>query len=75
MSRIVLKAAEGMVYTNGTDYARVACLYVGDSTDNWWEVTEEEYQAKMAERAVEDDTEAATDADYQAALREMGVSV
>ena len=75
MSRLIKKATEGMIYTNGKDYARVAFLYAGDSPDNWWEITEEEYKAKMAEQAAEDDAEVATDADYQSALRELGVKV
>ncbi len=72
MSRIKLVATEGMVYTNGTDYARVAYLCSTDSPDNWWEITEAEYEARMAEETEED---TATDADYQSALREMGVKV
>lgn len=72
MSRIKLVATEGMVYTNGTDYARVSFLADTDSPDNWWEITEAEYEARMAEETEED---TATDADYQSALREMGAKV
>ena len=43
MSRVILKATEGMIYTNGKDYARIAFLCTGDSPDNWWEIAEEEY--------------------------------
>lgn len=75
MSRIKLVASEGMIYTNGKDYARIAYLANTDSPDNWWEIPEAEYEAKMAEQAAEDDADAATDADYLAALREMGVNV
>lgn len=72
MSRIKLVATEGMVYTNGKDYARIAYLCSSDSPDNWWEIPEAEYEAKMAEQTEED---TATDADYQAALRELGVKL
>lgn len=43
MGRVILKATDGMIYTNGKDYARVAFLGTGDSPDNWWEIAEEEY--------------------------------
>ena len=72
MSRNKQVATEGMVYTNGTDYARVSFLADTDSPDNWWEITEAEYEARKAEETAED---VATDADYQSALREMGVKV
>jgi hypothetical protein len=74
MSRIKLVATEGMVYTNGTDYARVAYLCSTDSPDNWWEIPEAEYEAIMQEQASLE-ADPATDADYRAALREMGVKV
>lgn len=70
MSRIKLTATEGMILTNGEIYGRFVFLGTGDSPDNWYEITEAEYEAKMAE-----ETEDATEADYQAALREMGVNV
>lgn len=41
-----LKAEDGMVLTNGETYSSVGGLvYLGinDSPDNWYEITEEEY--------------------------------
>ena len=43
-----LKADEGKVLTNGETYSSVGGLvYLGvnDSPDNWYEITEEEYNA------------------------------
>ena len=46
-----LKPSEGMHLTNGIDIAEgAAYLGKGDSADNWYEITEEEYQQKMAEK-------------------------
>lgn len=41
-----IKAAEGMVLTNGEAYSSVGgsvFLGVNDSIDNWYEITEEEF--------------------------------
>lgn len=45
MSRVKLTATEGMVLTNGETYGREIFLGTGDSPDNWYEITEEKYQA------------------------------
>lgn len=58
-----------MILTNGEAFGRVVFLGTGDSADNWYEITEAEYEALMEK----DNT--ATEEDYQAALREMGVKV
>lgn len=68
----ILRAKEGMILTNGEAFGRVVFLGTGDSADNWHEITEAKYEALM-ESATDENT--ATDADYQAALREMGVKV
>lgn len=42
-----LKAADGMVLTNGKAFSSVGgSVYLGvnDSPDNWYEITEEEYE-------------------------------
>ena len=71
MERTKLTASDGMILTNGETYGRVVYLGTGDSPDNWYEITEEEYVART-----ETDTEdAATEVNYQDALREMGVKV
>lgn len=44
MGRVKLKATEGMIYTNGETYGREIFLGSGDSPDNWWEITEAEYE-------------------------------
>ena len=49
-----LEPSEGMRLTNGTDIAEGAVyLGVGDSADNWYEITEEEYQKIKEEAARE----------------------
>ena len=47
-----ITASEGMVLTNGEAYSSVGgSVYLGknDSADNWYEITEEEYNAAMEE--------------------------
>ena len=51
MARVKLKATEGMIYTNGETYGREIFLGNGDSPDNWWEITEAEYN-KITEEAM-----------------------
>lgn len=53
-----VKAEEGKVLTNGETYSSVGgsiFLGVNDSIDNWWEITEEEYQHIIDEQNKEDD--------------------
>lgn len=71
-NRIHLVASEGMVLTNGQVYGVEVFLGTGDSADNWHEITEAEYEAFMKS---DTDENTATEEDYQAALREMGVNV
>ena len=53
MARKVLKASEGMVLTNGVDFARTIYFAVGfDRSDEWYEITEGEYQKIMEEREI-----------------------
>lgn len=41
----ILTAKEGYIYTNGDTFGYNVYLGIYDSPDNWWEITEEEYQA------------------------------
>ena len=47
MKRVKLKATAGMMLTNGTLFGKTVYLGLGDSPDNWWEITEEEAAHKM----------------------------
>ena len=49
MKRIKLTASEGMTFTNGEVYGKIVYLGVNDKPENWHEISEEEYQAKMTE--------------------------
>lgn len=49
MKRIKLNANEGMILTNGEAYGRVVYLGVTDKPENWYEITEEEYQRILEE--------------------------
>lgn len=73
MARVKLIASDGMILTNGETYGREVFLGTGDSADNWWEITEEEFNSKTAQEA-EPGTEA-TVADYESALAQFGVEV
>lgn len=46
----IITASEGMVLTNGENFATVVRLGDWDSADNWHEVSREEYEMKMAEQ-------------------------
>ena len=43
-----LTATEGMVLTNGDTYSKEVYLGCNDSPDNWYEITEEEYNEIQA---------------------------
>ena len=65
MERIVLIAAEGMVYTDGETCGKEIWLGVNDDAANWHEVPE-------SEMPDENDADA-SEADYLAALSKLGV--
>ena len=46
---VKLTADKGKVITNGTIYAKVIALGNGDKPENYYEITEEEYEGIMAE--------------------------
>ena len=49
ITRIKLTASEGHVLTNGESFGKTVYLASGDEGDGWYEITEAEYEAKMAE--------------------------
>lgn len=90
MERTVIKASAGMILTNGEVFGREIYLADGMTADTFTEITEEQYAQIMAEvegfpeaneesfGGSENDPlaeDAATVADYRAALREFGVNV
>lgn len=72
MEKVILKASDGMVLTDGVVYGVEISLAVNRNPDDFYEITREEYDAIMAS---EEATEEATDEDYQSALAEFGVDV
>lgn len=68
----VLLADEGMVLTDNSSFGKTVRLGKGDDGSKWYEITAEEAEKRMNDEPTGDD---ATEDDYQAALREMGVEV
>lgn len=48
--RNIIYADEGMVLTNGTEYGRIIYLAEGVSADNYYEITNSEYEEILAEQ-------------------------
>lgn len=69
----VLYADKGMVLTDDSSFATTVRLGKEADGSVWYEITEEEAEARMEEDIPSEDE--ATEADYQAALRRMGVEV
>ena len=46
---IMLTADEGKILTNGSVYGKYIALGNGDNPENYYEITEEEYQAHLDE--------------------------
>lgn len=71
-----LTASEGMVLTNGDAYGKELYLGKFDSPENWYEITDAQYEEIQAMLNPDpENPNAATAVDYQNALREMGVKV
>ena len=49
LTTIKLTASEGHILTDGENYGRIVYLASGDEGTAWYEITEAEYEAKMAE--------------------------
>jgi hypothetical protein len=53
-TRLVLRADEGMVLTDGNTYGRVVMLGEGRNENDFREITDEEYKAIMALKEAEE---------------------
>ena len=69
----VLLADEGMMLTDNSSFGTTVRLGKDDDGAKWYEITAEEAEKRMNEDIPSDDD--ATEADYQAELRRMGVKV
>ena len=69
--RKTLTASEGHILTNGTAYGRIIYLAEGADASEFYEITEDEYAAIVAENEPSEDD--ATVEDYKAALAKWGV--
>lgn len=49
INMVKLTASEGHMLTDGKSYSQEKYLASGDDGDKWYEITEAEYEAKMAE--------------------------
>ncbi len=54
MERIILKAKDGYIYTNGTEYGKIIYLANGINPNDYYEITEEEYNAIIEAQNNED---------------------
>ena len=54
VTQTVLRASEGHKLTNGVAYGESVVLGVGDSPDNWHEITIEEYEKIKTEQGSEE---------------------
>ena len=68
----VLLADYRMMLTDGSSIVSVVRLGKEADESAWYEITADEAEAMLADETTDD---TATAADYQAALREMGVKV
>ena len=50
MSRITLVAPEGYYYTNGIDYAKISYLAEGMNKDDYYLITDKEYEKILKEQ-------------------------
>ena len=50
MERTVLKAKDGYIFTNGTDYGEIIYLANGVNPSDYYEITDEEYNKILEEQ-------------------------
>ena len=74
-----LIATQGHVLTDGTTYRKIRYLAEGTSESDFYEITDEEYNAILAKQESSEDNDefegGVTEADYQSALEKMGVKL
>ena len=76
MERKVLTASEGMLLTNGKEFGRQILLGEHDSPENWQEVAEDSVDILGGNGTyIGAGPHNASEADYLAALRSLGVDV
>ena len=68
----VLLADEGMMLTDNSSFGSTVRLGKDDDGAAWYEITAEEAEKRINAEPAEDE---ATESDYQAALRRMGVEL
>lgn len=66
MDRKIIKATDGMILTNGEIFGRTIILAEGLTGEDFYEITEEEYETLQAGEEAEIE-------DYQEALEKLGV--
>ena len=72
MSRIVKQAGAGMILTDGVTYGSTIFLAEGESGEAYEEIPEEEFLRRAESGSL---GKGVTEADYQEALRAMGVQL
>jgi hypothetical protein len=55
MERIILRASNGMILTNGEIYGYWIALAIGANPNDFYEITVEEYEAIMAAKQAEEE--------------------
>ena len=50
ITRTILTASEGMVLTDGKEYASIIFLAVGADASKWYEIPQSEYEKILAEQ-------------------------
>lgn len=71
IERKTIKASDGHILTNDKIYGRITTLSIKDKEEDFYEITEEEYNILFSE----DESEQATEEDFINAFNEMGVKI
>ena len=54
MERKTIVATEGRWLTNGVAYGKTVHLGINDTSDNWYEISDAEYEEKMKEESLDE---------------------